>query len=355
MDSGAVDRYDLRLTILSPPVPQKEHTMELKQLRYFVRIVDLGSFSRAAGDIHVVQSALSEQIASLESELGAELLVRTARGVTPTRAGEIFYRRAHEILRQADDVRQAVTSLTDAPTGSVSFGVPLSLIHPLGLALLETVTQRYPHIQLTIHEGVNGAILEWIKNGRMSLGLAFEDGANLAGLMVTPVMEERMYLVMKRGSPLARRKSVSLAELQEMPLLMPSRAEGVRPRLERAMVRHGFSLQCAPGEINSFNLLKLGAANAVAPTVLTWPGIAHEVATGTLAAVEIVRPTVTRTCVLCVLPTATENRAANAVASVALEILRGLAQHSRWRGVRYLGPEDGALWTDSASHEGSSS
>lgn len=326
--------------------------MELKQLRYFVRIVDLGSFSRAAGDIHVVQSALSEQIASLEAELGADLLVRTARGVTPTRAGEIFYRRAQEILRQTDDVRKAVSSLSDAPAGSVSFGVPLSLIHPMGLALLEAVSERYPHIHLTIHEGVNGAILEWIKNGRLSLGLAFEDGGNLASLMVTPVMEERMYLVLKRGHPLARRKSVSLAELQTLPLLMPSRAEGVRPQLERAMVRHGLSLQCAPGEVNSFNLLKLGAASALAPTVLTWPGIAHEVAHGMLAAVEIVRPVVTRTCVMCVLPTATENPAANAVARVALDILRDLAQQSGWRGVCYIGPSDNTLWSPSALHEG---
>ncbi len=311
--------------------------MELKQLRYFVRIVDLGSFSKAASDVHIVQSALSDQVAALEDELKVPLLHRTARGVSPTDAGALLYRRAQEILRQAEDARVSVQQQADEPAGPVSFGVPLSLVQALGLSLISSVKEQYPHVRLVVHEGVSGALLEWIKNGRLSLGLAFDDG-NLDGLQVTRVMEERLFLVVSPRNKLARRKSITPSELQDVPLLMPSPSEGVRPQVERAMVRHGLSLRCVQAEVNSFAMMKFGAAQDVAPTILSWPGIAEEVNAGSLAAVEIVRPSISRICAMCILQTAAHSRSANAVAHVALEILRARISQASWRGVRYIGP-----------------
>ena len=104
--------------------------MELRQLRYFVRIVELGSMSRAALDLDMVQSALSQQVSRLESELSTRLLQRTPRGVVPTEAGVAFFREAQLTLRHAEQaVRSAQQarlsgSVSVGPTPSISCGIP---------------------------------------------------------------------------------------------------------------------------------------------------------------------------------------------------------------------------------------
>ncbi len=84
--------------------------MRFRQLRYFCKIVECGSFSRAAATIHVAQPALSQQIAELEAQMGIELLQRSARGVRPTRSGELLYREASVILRQLDQLPSLIRS-----------------------------------------------------------------------------------------------------------------------------------------------------------------------------------------------------------------------------------------------------
>src|SRR5215813_12596446 len=101
--------------------------MQFRQLRYFVRIVEGGSFSRAASIVHVAQPALSQQVAELEQRLGVELLQRSARGVRPTAAGEIFYKEASAILHQLDRLPDIIRSSTGNVEGTVHLGFVSSL------------------------------------------------------------------------------------------------------------------------------------------------------------------------------------------------------------------------------------
>src|ERR1700742_4952264 len=94
--------------------------MQFRQLRYFVKIVEAGSFSRAASVVHVAQPALSQQVAELEERLGVMLLQRSARGVRPTVAGEILYREASAILHQLDGLPGAIRPSSAVPEGAVS-------------------------------------------------------------------------------------------------------------------------------------------------------------------------------------------------------------------------------------------
>jgi LysR family nitrogen assimilation transcriptional regulator len=122
--------------------------MQFRQLRYYVKIVDAGSFSRAAALIHIAQPALSQQIAELEARLGVSLLQRSARGVRPTAAGEILYREAFAILKQLDQLPGIVRSSNGVAQGTVSFREKLSS-QSLDLALvfeddLDSVFARQP-------------------------------------------------------------------------------------------------------------------------------------------------------------------------------------------------------------------
>lgn len=291
--------------------------------------------SRAAGDVHIAQSALSQHVASLERELKISLLVRSARGVTPTEAGKQLYRHAQLLLQQAEHARASVLSCSSEPSGPVSFGMPLSLAVELAFPVFEAVWLQYPLVRLQMQEGVSGNILDWIKNGRLTLGVAFDNG-NLDGLDSVPVVEERLFLAVSPRSPLARRKIITLAEVEQLELVMPMPGQGVRPRLEQAMVREGLVLSRVVGEANSLSLLKQAAASGVAPTVLGWLSIAKEVERGILATVEIVRPTVTRSASLCMLPSAAYSQSALRVRDAAAKTIRLAIARSKWRGVRAL-------------------
>lgn len=312
-----------------------EGAIELKQIRYFVRIVELGSLSRAAGDVHIAQSALSQHVAALEDEFKTVLLHRTARGVVPTDAGKQLYRHAQALLKQSEDVRAAVMNSTAEPAGTVVFGLPLSLIASIAFPILEGMLRKYPLVRLQVQEELSGTILEWLKNGRLSIGIAFDDG-NLEGLEVTRLLEERLYLVVDPKSPLARRKTISLREIEQLDLVLPCPGQGVRPRIERAMLRAGLSLTRVRAEANSLVLIKLAVAAGIGPTILGWLSVAGEISEGRLIAVEIVRPALTRVAAICLPASAIHSQATEHVRAAAIDIVRETVRKASWRGVRFL-------------------
>src|SRR5271170_1846871 len=118
--------------------------MQLRHLRYFVKIVEAGSFSGAAAAIHIAQPALSQQVAELEQMLGVELLHRNARGVRPTPAGEILYAEASSILRQVERIPGMVLSAAGDPQGIVSVGMSSTLAASLAGALMEASRKTLP-------------------------------------------------------------------------------------------------------------------------------------------------------------------------------------------------------------------
>ena len=130
--------------------------MELRQLRYFVAIVDHGSLSRAALVLHVAQPALTQQLRQLEEELGVQLLHRSAQGVLSTDAGKVFYEHAQAILKQVADAQAAVVQSAERPSGSVTLGLPHSISGALALPLLTAIRQRYPEITLQLTEEITG-------------------------------------------------------------------------------------------------------------------------------------------------------------------------------------------------------
>src|SRR3984893_10871949 len=128
--------------------------MELRQLRYFVRIVELGSMGRAALELGVVTSTLSQQISRLENELETRLLQRTSSGVTPTEAGLAFWRQAQLALRHIDHAAHAAQHAR--LSGHVSVGMAPSTTGVLGLDFLRIMRERYPDVRLRLVESLSG-------------------------------------------------------------------------------------------------------------------------------------------------------------------------------------------------------
>lgn len=310
--------------------------IEIKQLRYFVGIVDLGSFSRAAGALHIAQSALSQHVATLETQLKATLLTRTSRGVEPTEAGRLLYQHAQLILQQMADAKAAVELSTAGPSGQVALGLPLSLVPCLGLPIFEAVRHNYPGIRLQVMEELSGTILEWVKNGRLTLGIAFDDG-HLEALHTVPLLEERLFLCVAPDSPLARRKVVPGKELAGLDLVMPTTGQGVRERVDKALRDAGLGAARVIAEVDSLTIMKQCPPRGVGSTILSWMSVEAEVERGELAAVEITRPAITRTAHVCMLPASARSLAAQCVLEQIVQAVRTAVQRPGWRGVRALG------------------
>jgi LysR family tcuABC transcriptional regulator len=226
--------------------------MELRQLRYFVRIVELGSMSRAAVELNVVQSALSQQIARLEGELATRLLQRSSKGVAATEAGIAFFQQAQLALRHADEaVRAAQQSRL---SGVVSIGLAPTTASVLGVPLMLAVRERYPDVRLHMVESLSGHLAAMLNDRQLDLAVLFDTDPGRRW-SVTPLLEEKLFLIRSRlpgREPLPA--AIDLAGLAEMPLILPSTSHGLRRTLDVAFST-GRLPRLQPMEIDSLAML----------------------------------------------------------------------------------------------------
>lgn len=211
--------------------------MELRQLRYFVRVVELGSMGRAAADLGVVVSALSQQISRLEGELATRLLQRTAAGVRPTDAGLAFLRQAQLALRHVDDAARAARSARLA--GHVSVGLAPSTASVLALPFLQAMNERYPDVRLRLVEAMSGDVAAMLNARQIDLAVLF-DGTVARRWSQQPLLDEQLFLIAApalAGVPTGR--SVRLKQLAALPLVLPSAAHGLRAVIDAAFAHAG--------------------------------------------------------------------------------------------------------------------
>lgn len=211
--------------------------MELRQLRYFVRVAELGSIGRAARDLGVVASALSQQISRLESELATRLLTRSTTGVTTTPAGAAFLRQAQLTLRHAES---AVAAAREARlAGTVSIGFAPTTASLLARPFYAAMTERYPNVRLHLVEGLSGNLGDLLNARRLDLAVLFQNDS-AQGRSVVPVLDERLFLLAPRG--MMERpdgEPVRMADLAGLPLAVTSKAHGLRAWVEAAFERAG--------------------------------------------------------------------------------------------------------------------
>jgi LysR family nitrogen assimilation transcriptional regulator len=221
-----------------------EDKMQFRQLRYFVKIVEAGSLSRAASIVHVAQPALSEQIAELEQRLGVLLLQRNARGVRPTAAGEILYKEASAILHQLDQLPSVVRSSSGEPEGVVALGIMASLAPKLVAGILEECRTALPKVTIRVTDGDSLGLEHRIASSTLDIGILYEDEFQ------TPLMRKQLFtqkLFLASGAPLPDQyNTISLERIAGMPLVLPGPTHGRRRELiERTFADAGLKPRVA--------------------------------------------------------------------------------------------------------------
>ncbi|MES2972677.1 MAG: LysR substrate-binding domain-containing protein [Pseudomonadota bacterium] len=211
--------------------------MDLKQLEYFVRVAELGSFTRASVALDVAQPALSRQVRLLEVELRQNLLTRNGRGATPTEAGKLLLEHGRGILHQVERAREELGRVRGALAGRVAIGLPPSVAKVLTVPLTREFRTRMPEASLSISEGLSVSMMESLTTGRLDIALLY-NATPSADAEVTPLLEEELFLVQRRaGKPAgsALGKPVTLRDVAALPLVIPSRPNAIRMLVETEM------------------------------------------------------------------------------------------------------------------------
>ena len=266
--------------------------IDIKSLRTFVTVAELGSFSAASRRLRVAQPALSRQVKELEAELDVRLLSRSPRGVVPTEAGQRLRPFALEMLQRFERLRAVVHAHDEPVAGAVSVGLPTSTGAVLSVPLLRRVRQRFPGIRLHLIESLTGYLEEWVMAGRLDLAVLYNAEPS-SKLRLTPLLVEKLCLVVPAGTALAARKTIKFRELSRHPLIVPTMPHTLRRIIEDAARSHGVQLRIA-FEVDSLPVLKVLVKSGDACAVLSAGAVAEDVAGGTLRAVPIVGPNLMR-------------------------------------------------------------
>ncbi len=241
--------------------------MDIRQLRYFVKIIELGSLSRASKQLYVAQPALSQQVAKLEAMVGRPLLVRSSKGVTPTKHGTALYHHARLILRQVDQAISIAQSDAPAVSGMVSVGLPATTVAAIGLPLVKRVRERYPGILLNVVEGMSGHIEQMFQQNQLDLAVLFSCRRSET-VSVEPLMVEELFLILRADSrhlP-AGRRSVTLPEAAQAPLILPTARHGLRQRIAYEFENRGLGMNVV-AEIDSLSLVMTSVNEDIGATI----------------------------------------------------------------------------------------
>ncbi len=241
--------------------------MDLKQLEYFVRVAELGSFTRAAQVLGVAQPALSRQVRLLEVELRQNLLVRNGRGATPTQAGQLLLEHGRGILHQVERAREELGRVRSGLSGRVALGLPPSVARVLTVPLTRAFRQRLPQAQLSISEGLSTAMQENLLNGRLDIAVLYNPSA-VPGIELRALVEEELLLVQSRPPGLQEDPPpppLTLRELASLPLVIPSRPNALRMHVESEMAAIG----CRPNIA-----LEIDGVSAILDLVADGAGVA---------------------------------------------------------------------------------
>ncbi|MGE3245547.1 MAG: LysR family transcriptional regulator [Beijerinckiaceae bacterium] len=265
--------------------------MNLRQLLYFVNVVDAGNMTRAAERLHVAQTALGMQIKQIEDELGVALLVRHSRGVEATKAGAKLYERANEILALVETTKADVANCGQHEKQIIRFGITPALMLSSGADLALNIRDALPLAELSIVEAMSHMLIEALSREELDCILCYDVPA-APSLNRIALLQDDLVLVSAPGAQAAG--PIDLAEVLKLPLAMPEAGDSIRATTNRAALDLGLQMNVAY-EVRSITAMKGLAARGVASCILPYFSVAEDVAKGALAARPIARPALRRT------------------------------------------------------------
>lgn len=266
--------------------------MNLKQLKYFIRAIEVGNITHAAEKLHIAQTALGIQIRNLEEELGVQLLRRHSRGVEPTEAGEILLRHAIDILSRVEAARHEVKAAGNSSRIAVVFGVTPSIMRLVGADLVVEARNEMPELALTIVEDFSFMLQQRLEREELHYALTYNT-PNEQWFVRKPLLEEDLMFVSSPDQATGE-GPISFAEAIQTELALASRQDVVYRLVQDEAARLGLPVNVAY-EVQSVRAIKNLVAKSVATSILPRGAMVEELRRGLIVERLVDRPRVTRT------------------------------------------------------------
>lgn len=269
--------------------------MDIHVLELFCGIVESGSFSKAAGAVYLTQPTVSGHIKKLEEEVGVRLLDRLGYRATPTKAGDLLYRYAKQILALRQEARQALDEFKGGLKGELVLGassVPGGYLLP---PLIGHFRARYPDIAVVLKVSDSKEIIEAVISGAYEVGAVgaqFDDGR----IEYRKFAEDEMVLVAPPTHPWASRRIVKVKELPGQPFLIRERGSGTRKMLEQALERHHLSMSAfrVIAEMGSNEAIRQAVKAGGGIAIISKLAVASDIKCGELTAIPVAGLKLTR-------------------------------------------------------------
>lgn len=251
--------------------------MDVRQLEIFVKVTEFGSFSKAADALYLSQPTVSEHIRGLEEELGVRLLDRLGRGAVPTKAGQLLLGYAQRILELHREARQALDQFQGRMSGELVVGastIPGEYVLP---AVIGRFKDKYPDIAISLLIGDTQRSVDWVLEGRVEVAVV---GAQIAhrALEYRELMPDELVVVVSASHPWHAKKTATLEEVREEPLIVRERGSGTRHTLERALAKVGLDLGGfrVVGEMGSTEAIKQAVKAGVGISLISKRAVTEE-------------------------------------------------------------------------------
>ena len=301
--------------------------MNLKQLTALVTVAEVGSVTKAAKLLYLVQPAVTRQIRTLEEELGVELFDRTHQGMVLTSAGEVLVERARRALTELRRAQEEVRPNPVEVGGLVTIGVLESVIDVLVEPLVERITMQYPGIELRILTAFSGHLQQWLDVGDVDVSLLY-NMADTPSLAVVHLLQESLWVVGPPDAGLVPSQPTSWEEVLTQPLILPVAGHGLRALIEQH--RPTVVQPRIFAEVNSMSLQKRLVLSGHGWTILPATGVAADVRSGALGGSPLAEPEISRSVVVGLQRSKRTPRPVAAVTTEVVRIVRELVQSGAW-------------------------
>jgi LysR family nitrogen assimilation transcriptional regulator len=311
-----------------------EFEMDIKQLQSLLVVADVGSVTRAAEILHVVQPAVSRQLRLLEEDLGVALFDRSRSGMALTDSGQVLVEYARRAMHELERARAEIQPSPGSVRGIVTVGLLPSTSELLASALVSAVANAHPDIRLRILSGYTGHLQEWLEAGSVDVALLY-DPKPTAMMAIKPLIQERLWIAGPASAGLRASQPVQLADFDGKPLILPSAPHGLRSLVEHAGTMAGIKLTVV-AETNSMSVQRSLVLGGHGYTILPSISVVEDVARGLMSAAPLQGQALQRRIVLA-LPKTRRITAAVRCVVAALEMeMKGAVSRGDWLEAQWL-------------------
>jgi DNA-binding transcriptional LysR family regulator len=262
--------------------------MDLWQLKIFCKVVELQSFSKAGESVHLSQPTVSSHIKDLEEHFGTRLVDRLSRKVTPTKAGELLFDYARQLISLRDRAEAAMAEFSGKIRGRLVLGgstIPGGYVLPRIIGLF---SRRYPEVQVSLKVGDTSEIINKVLSGHIEAGVV---GAKYRDKLLEqkPVMADEMYLVVPSDHPWSGQTRIRIQELLNAPFIVREAGSGTLRSIEQQLQKKGFNIADfnIVAEMGSTEAVRQGIKNGVGLSILSAVAVADDIQSGLLKTIHV--------------------------------------------------------------------